>query len=53
MNVRVFFFLRKGQDDLVVLGAIRKQNDGPTPKAAKILMARRMRKYIRGEYEEL
>src|SRR5215469_490289 len=30
MNVRVFFFLDKKIQALVVLGAIKKQNDGPT-----------------------
>ena len=50
MNVRVFFCLDKKHAALVVLGAIKKQNDGPTPKGDKIRMARRKRKYFQGEF---
>src|SRR5947209_3401899 len=32
MNVRVFFYLHKVKSALVVLGAIKKQNAGPTPR---------------------
>ncbi len=52
MNVRVFF----GVDDevdaraLVVLGAIKKQNDGPTPLGDVVTMRRRWRKYRDGDY---
>ncbi len=52
MNVRVFFFLDKPNAALVILGAIRKTNDGPTPKADKIRMRRRKRKYLNGEFEQ-
>jgi hypothetical protein len=51
MNVRVFFLLDKANGALVVLGAIKKQNDGPTPKADKMRMARRRRKYLNGDYD--
>ena len=50
LNVRVFFTLQKSESALVVLGVIKKQNDGPTPAGDKIRMRRRMRKYVNGEY---
>ena len=50
MNVRVFFMLDKNQSSLVVLGAIKKQNDGPTLNREKIRIRHRMRKYQRGEF---
>jgi phage-related protein len=51
MNVRVFFFVHKPRSAIVVLGAIKKQNDGPTPKGDKIRMARRMRMYLNGDFD--
>jgi hypothetical protein len=51
LNVRVFFYLDKKNEALVVLGAIKKQNDGPTPLGDKMRMARRLRKYLRGEFQ--
>ena len=50
MNVRVFFFVDKARSALVVLGAIKKQNDGPTPKGDKIRMAQRKLRYLRGDF---
>lgn len=50
MNVRVFFYLDKPKDSLVILGAIKKQNDGPTPVGDRRRMNRRRRKYINGDY---
>jgi hypothetical protein len=52
LNVRVFFCLDKKRSALVVLGTIKKQNNGPTPKGARIRMARRKRKYFNGEFGE-
>jgi hypothetical protein len=49
-NVRVFFFLDKPRDAIVILGVIKKQNDGPTPLGDKRRMARRKRKYLNGDY---
>ncbi len=51
-NVRVFFGLMTGggRADIVVLGAIQKQNNGPTPQGDKVRMRRRWRKYKAGEY---
>jgi hypothetical protein len=50
-NVRVFFGLNtdNGFKDIVVLGTIVKQNNGPTPQGDKIRMRRRWRKYKAGE----
>jgi hypothetical protein len=49
LNVRVFFGIDKSSRDIVVLGAINKQNNGPTPKGDKVRMRRRWRKYQSGE----
>lgn len=46
MNVRVFFFVRKETRTIVVLGAIKKENNGPTPPGDRISMRRRMRLYL-------
>jgi hypothetical protein len=51
LNVRVFFYLDRAKSALVILGATKKQNDGPTPPGDKIRMSRRLRKYLRGEFE--
>lgn len=51
MNVRVFFFLDKKNQALVILGAIKKQNDGPTPLGDKRRMSRRKRMYLNGEFQ--
>ncbi len=56
INVRVFFFLdtRKEQDSsnhaIVVLGAIKKENEGRTPPGDIIRTRRRLRKYLAGDY---
>ncbi len=55
MNVRIFFCLDKRQlnnrpDAIVILGGIKKQNNGPTPLGDKRRMARRKRKYFNGDY---
>jgi hypothetical protein len=52
MNVRVFFLLDKEKPSIVVLGGIKKQNDGPTPIGARVRMRRRARNYRNGEYSE-
>lgn len=53
-NVRVFFGLMtaSGLKDIVVLGAIIKQNNGPTRQGDKIRMRRRWRKYKAGEFSQ-
>jgi hypothetical protein len=50
MNVRVFFYVDKSRKAVVILGAIRKQNDGPTPKGDRSRMARRLRTYLAGGF---
>lgn len=56
INVRVFFFLdkrvigRKRNHAIVILGAIKKENQGQTPKGDKIRIGRRLRKYLAGDY---
>lgn len=48
MNTRIFFFIFKPTRTIVVLGAIKKEADGPTPDGDRITMRRRMRLYIEG-----
>jgi hypothetical protein len=50
LNVRLFFGVDKSNRAIVVIGLIKKQNNGPTPIGDKIRMRRRWRKYLRGEY---
>jgi len=50
INVRVFFVLDKPRAAIVVLGAINKKNEGPTPFGDKARMKRRARKYFAGDY---
>jgi hypothetical protein len=50
LNVRVFFGVDKARHALVVIGAIQKQNNGPTPLGDKVRMRRRWRKYLDGDY---
>jgi hypothetical protein len=44
-NARVFFFLDKAARTIVVIGAIKKQNNGKTPNWEVVRMRRRMRLY--------
>ncbi len=53
VNVRVFFVLDKPRVAIVILGAIFKQNNGPTPIGDKKRMQRRKRKYFNGDYGSL
>ena len=50
INVRVFFGLDHHRRTIAVIGAIKKQNNGPTPQGDKITMHRRWRAYQNGEY---
>lgn len=45
-NVRVFFHVEKSNRSIVVLHAIFKKNDGPTPRSAKINARSRKRAYL-------
>ncbi|WP_246196279.1 hypothetical protein [Aquisphaera giovannonii] len=46
INVRVFFFVQHPARSIVVLGAVKKENEGQTPTAVKVLMRYRMRSYL-------
>jgi hypothetical protein len=46
INARVFFFLPRPARTIVILGAIHKQNDGPTPLGDRRRMERRMKLYL-------
>ncbi|MGL4462288.1 MAG: hypothetical protein ACRDD1_17925 [Planctomycetia bacterium] len=46
LNVRVFFFVHKPTGAIVVLGAIKKENDGATPIGDKVTMRRRKRLFL-------
>ena len=50
INTRVFFGVDKDSRAIVVLGSIKKQNDGPTPKGDIIRIRRRWRMYQNDEY---
>lgn len=50
INVRLFFGIDKPKRSIVVLGVIKKQNNGPTPRGDRIRMRRRWRKYRNGDY---
>ncbi len=50
INTRIFYGVDKGSRAIVVLGCIKKQNDGPTPKGDIIRIRRRWRKYNSGDY---
>lgn len=50
INVRVFFGIDHEARTIVVLGVIKKQNDGPTPFGDKVTMRRRWRKYLQGDF---
>jgi hypothetical protein len=49
LNVRIFFDVDAGKRAIVAVGAIKKQNNGPTPQGDKIRMRRRCRQYRNGE----
>jgi hypothetical protein len=50
INVRIFFFVHKPRKWIVVLGAIKKTNNGPTPLGARVTMRRRKRLFIAGTF---
>lgn len=55
INTRVFFFLENTlpeNKNLVVLGAIKKENEDQTPRATVIRMERRKRMYLEGDLEK-
>lgn len=50
INVRGFYGIDDARRSIVVLGAINKKTDGPTPRGTIITIRRRWRKYKAGEY---
>jgi hypothetical protein len=54
INVRLFFGLDKdGARCILILGVINKSNEGKTPQGDKVLMRRRWRDYLNGDYGQL
>jgi len=52
-NIRLFFGIDALRRTLIVLGVIKKQNDGKTPLGDKVRMRRRWRNYLAGDYGTL
>ncbi|MEO8498236.1 MAG: hypothetical protein ABI614_24485, partial [Planctomycetota bacterium] len=50
VNARIFFGIDSDSRALVVLGGIKKQNNGQTPLGDKVRMRRRWRKFQNGDY---
>ncbi|MFW6125410.1 MAG: hypothetical protein ACOC46_04610, partial [Pirellulales bacterium] len=50
LNVRVFFGIDDHRRSIVVLGAIKKESDGATPRGTVVTMNRRWRNYVEGHY---
>ena len=46
LNVRVFYFVYKPTRTIVVQGAFKKENNGPTPVGDRLRMRRRQRLYL-------
>ncbi|HEV3166323.1 MAG TPA: hypothetical protein VGZ22_20020 [Isosphaeraceae bacterium] len=46
LNVRVFYFPDKESRTIVILGSIKKENNGPTPTGDRLTMRRRKRLYL-------
>ena len=51
VNARLFFGLDKTRRVIVILGAAKKQNNGPTPIGDRKRMERRWRKYKNSEFK--
>lgn len=49
LNPRVFFFVHTTSRAIVVLGAMNKQNNGPTPIGVKAQIKRRMRLFLESQ----
>ncbi len=48
INLRVFFHLDRERRAIVLLGAFKKENNGPTPDGTRVTMRRRKRLYCEG-----
>jgi hypothetical protein len=49
INLRVFFFLDHERHAIVILGTIKKENNGPTPSGTRITIRRRKRLFCKEE----
>jgi hypothetical protein len=52
INVRIYFGVDKEKHTILILGGLKKENNGPTPDGTRISMRRRWRKYKNGDYGE-
>ena len=50
LNVRIFYGVDKQRRQIVVLGLIKKKNNGPTLLGDKVRMRSRWRRYQNGEF---
>ena len=50
LNMRVFYTVDRKRRVIVVLGVVKKENEGATSVGDKIRIRRRMRKYDSGDY---
>lgn len=48
INLRVFFWVNTNDKEMVILGVIKKENNGPTPVGTRITMRRRKRLFTQG-----
>ena len=54
INVRVFFIVQPHPTrQIVIIGAIKKENEGATPIGDKVRMRRRCRRFHNGDYGQL
>lgn len=53
INLRVFFIVdkREGKKKIVLLGVLKKENEGHIPKSKKRVISRRRKKYLEGDFE--
>jgi hypothetical protein len=51
INLRIFFFLDRTRNAIVILGTIKKENNGPTPDGTRITMRRRKRLFLESGVE--
>lgn len=52
-NIRVFFGMDHASRAIIVLGVIKKQNNGPTPTGDRVRMRNRWRRYREGAFGTL
>lgn len=50
INARIFYGISHEDKAIIILGGIKKQNNGGTPLGDKVTMRRRWRKFENGDY---